>query len=83
LVQSQHPQLELHLDCNICSPTTSRSLTEGRDFKSQKTKCLHLAAALMSAGDGLIMYQIIGIPVDLQGTMETFVAVLLEGLRPR
>jgi AcrR family transcriptional regulator len=43
----------------------------------------HLAASLMSAGDGLIMYQIIGIPVDLQGTMETFVAVLLEGLRPR
>jgi AcrR family transcriptional regulator len=42
-----------------------------------------LAVSLMSAGDGLIMYQIIGIPVDLQGTMETFLDVLFEGLRPR
>jgi AcrR family transcriptional regulator len=42
-----------------------------------------LAISLMSAGDGLIMYQLIGIPVDLQNTVETFMDVLFEGLLPR
>jgi AcrR family transcriptional regulator len=58
-----------------------RLIEEGiQNGEFRPVNAAHLAASLMSAGDGLMTYQIIGIPVDLQGTMETFMDVLFEGL---